>query len=500
MSTTTKKNRSTSTSKATKRSRKPQISRDAEITGEALRSADDDTIMLDDAPVIEIEPEQEDPPPPSAEDLILASTALEATVRSALLTTGDALRRKATIGDGSRPDKPVGAVRRLTGRAKVGGVAPFVAPANRLGYGLRMREWRQRGFVPLSPGRAKIRHRILPRSVIGICFMLLSMGVGAAFSGAAFYAYYDDRLAENERAVARFVEGFDQQYTDASGAIDQIRVESIEEVRHELRTLHDYVADAEGVINLPQVVGESVWMLETRNHSGAIVNGSAFAVVGHDGGTALVTSYALVESSTVAPSPALDLIKGNRRVPAQLWSWDEERDLAVVVVDVEIPTLEFAGDRDQVDTVGSRIFALSGVGGQGATASPGVLLDNSLSGLQHTVPLGSLFDGGPLLNGDGKVMGVASLSFRPFGIDPGDVRQAPDVRAICAVILECSEIREEITIDVVADEADAPLRENDDPVRVPSEQANEPSEPTTTGDGLETSEEGLGLLPSGDDG
>jgi hypothetical protein len=342
-------------------------------------------------------------------------------------------------------------------RHQIGGVAPFVPPRKRLGRWLRLRELGRRGYVPLSPGRRKLRHRILPRTVIGICTMLLMLGVGSAFSGAAFYAYYDNRLAANEQAVSRFVEGFDQQFTDATGAIDELRVETVTEIRDELKPLGDYVADADGVINLPLTAGPSVWMLETRDENGEILTGSAFAVVEYNGGTALVTSYTLVVAATTAPSPGIDLMKGNERVPAQLWSWDPERDIALVVVDREIPTLELAGERGQLDSLGSRIFALSGVGGNGATASPGVLLDHSQVGLQHTAPIGTLFRGGPLLNGDGKVLGVASDHYRPFGIDPGDVRQAPDVRAICVVVLACSEETEEVVIEVTTDETSAPL-------------------------------------------
>ena len=115
----------------------------------------------------------------------------------------------------------------------------------------------------------------------------------------------------------------------------------------------------------------------------------------------------------------------------------------------------------QLDSVGARVFALAGVGGSGATASPGVLLDHSQIGLQHTAPIGTLFRGGPLLNGEGRVLGVASDHYRPFGMDPGDVRQAPDVRAICVQILECEEIREEFTVEVTVEETDAPITTDD---------------------------------------
>lgn len=331
----------------------------------------------------------------------------------------------------------------------IGGVAPFVPPKSRLGRRRRMREWSRRGFVQLSPHKQKLRHRILPRTVIGIAFMLLSAGVGAAFSGAAFYAYYDNRLAENERTVARFVEGFDQQFTDASGALNEMQLEAVSTIRSELAPLDSYVTDARGVINLPATAGPSVWLLETRDESGRLSSGAAFAVVGHRGGTALVTSHDLVVSSTNAPGPGIELVKGNERIPARLWAWDAERDLALLVVDREIPVLEIASGNAQVEAVGGRIFAMSAFGGQGATASPGVLLDHSQIGLQHTALVGTLFVGGPLLDGQGRVVGMASTAYRPFGVDPGDVRQAPDVAGICAKILRCSEADEGLTAETV---------------------------------------------------
>ena len=333
---------------------------------------------------------------------------------------------------------------------RTGGVAPFVPPKNRLSRRMRMREWSRRGFVQLSPGKQKLRHRILPRTVIGIAAMLMAVGVGAAFSGAAFYAYYDNRLAENERTVARFVEGFDQQFTDAAGALDEVRSESVSTIRSELGPLSDYVSDARGVINLPATAGPSVWLLETRDESGQVAHGSAFAIVGHRGGTALVTSYQVVIASASAPAPGIELVKGNDRIPAELWAWDEERDLALLVVDRQIPILQMAGDNAQMQSVGGRVFAMSGYGGQGATASPGVLLDHSPIGLQHTAPLATFFNGGPLLNSEGQVLGMASNAYNPFELEPGQVHMAPDVRAICVEILQCSEVEEPI-VDKNAD-------------------------------------------------
>ncbi len=335
-------------------------------------------------------------------------------------------------------------------------VAPFIKTANASEKAMRSKDWARRGFVPVAPHQEKLRYRILPRSVVGLAVMLLAFSVGIAFSGAAFYAYYDNRLADNEQAVSRFVDGFDQQFNDAAGALDEMRSGSITEIRQELAPLEAYAADADGVVRLPQTIGESVWLLESRDSDGRLVTGSAYAVIGHNGGTALVTSYSLIDAATTEPAPAIELVKNNERISAQLWAWDSERDLALLAVDKTIPTLELATNVAQVEAVGSRVFAMSGVGGQGATASPGVMVDNSPLGLQHTSLVGTLFRGGPLVNGEGKVLGMASTAYSPYGIDAGAVGQAPDVRSLCVKILKCSETDDIVGVEVAPVDAVAP--------------------------------------------
>ncbi|MEM9566618.1 MAG: serine protease, partial [Actinomycetota bacterium] len=358
------------------------------------------------------------------------STDGDPTVETARPTTIDARPARRERATGRAPTK----------RRRVGGVAPWVPPTGRLGRRLRMREWTRRGFVPLSPGRQKLRHRILPRTVIGIAFMLMATGIGAAFSGAAFYAYYDDRLAENERTVGRFVEGFDQQFSDAASSLDEMRVDAVSTIRDELEPLSDLAADATGVVELPVTAGPSVWLVETRDADGRVAVGSAFAVAEHRGGTAMVTSLDVVRAATIEPGPPVEVLKGEQRIEAEVWSWDEDRDLALLVVDEMIPALTLAGEQAQVSAVGGRVFALGGFGGQGATAVPGVLVDRSGRGLQHTAPVGTLYAGGPLVDGGGRVLGMTSGAYQPLGVEPGPVPQAPDVAGLCAELLRCADL------------------------------------------------------------
>jgi len=321
---------------------------------------------------------------------------------------------------------------------RTGGTAPYVAPTGRVGRSVVRRQWRRRGFVPVSPGRVKLRHRILPRTVIGISFMLLSFAIGIAVAGAGFYAYYENRLAQNEQTVARFVEGFDAQFTDAAGVISDMRLEAINNIRQELAPLGEYVTAANGVITLPQTAGPSVWQLSTTGEDGRPVTGTAFALVDHSDGTAMITSYSVIAAATTAPAPPIEVVKDGQRLPAKLWRWDKDSDVALVMVDAAIPTLEMADSSQQAASVGAQVFAMSGVGGQGSTASPGMLIDQSTAGIQHTVPVGAIFNGGPVLTGNGVVLGMASANYRPFGVDPGQVGQGPNINTICTTVLNCA--------------------------------------------------------------
>lgn len=337
---------------------------------------------------------------------------------------------------------------------RVGGVAPLIGEPSKWVRWRTSRNLAKRGYVALSPGRPKFRHRILPRTVIGISTMLLCAGIGAAFAGAAFYAYYDDRLAQNEAQVATFVDGFETQFNDAAGAIDGMRVESVEQIRRELGPLAGYVEDSNGVVSLPLTAGGSVWAVTTSDTNGSAIAGSAFAVVGHNGGTAMVTSYTLIKAATVSPGPAVTLVKGDQRLIAQVWAWDVENDLALLIVDADIPKLTLATASVRDNATGGRLFAMSGLGGQGATASPGFLIDQSASGLQHTVPVGVVFQGGPLVDSGGVVLGITSLHYDPLGVKGGAVSAAPDVRAICARLLRCADEANGVTIEVPSEEED----------------------------------------------
>lgn len=336
-------------------------------------------------------------------------------------------------------------------------VAPFVPPASRRTRRQRRRDRRKHGFVELTQDRVKKRHKILPRSVIGISFMLLSLGLGAAVSGAAFYAYYDDRLAQSEEQVNAYVEGFDAQFGNAASQIEQVSTEAIATIEKNIDPFKDFTNDQEALSTLGSTVNPSVWLVDTLDARGQSSLGSAFVVSSNDAESLLLTSLDVVEASTVIPGPEISIVKDNQRVTAELFSFDEERDLALLrVARPDMPRLDWVSDGTAARATGTRVYATTGLGGQGASVSPGTLIDTSSSGYQHTALIGPQFRGGPLLNDQGQVYGVVSSAYSPLGIPLGEVKFAVPIQDACVVVLTCTNLAE-LFPDEEADSADEDL-------------------------------------------
>ena len=282
------------------------------------------------------------------------------------------------------------------------------------------------------------RHRILPRTVIGISALLLAAAVGAAFSGALLYAYYDWRLSSNEDRVGVLAESLQQRLTDAGASIDEAQQQALAELQDRAGPLIDQKSDAVAMADLTPVVLPSTFFLSTLDEDGRPSVGTAFVVASDDTQTLLLTSYRAVSASTTSPGPEIHLSNNSGEAQvAQLYSWDPEHDLALLTLDQGgLEPLSWASGDDAAVT-GKPVYAASGEGTAGVTFSPGTVLDQSADGIQMTAPVGSAWQGGPVVNQDGKVVAVASLAYQPLGFNPGQVPFAPPVDAACERLLDC---------------------------------------------------------------
>ncbi|HVF33366.1 MAG TPA: serine protease [Acidimicrobiales bacterium] len=281
------------------------------------------------------------------------------------------------------------------------------------------------------------RERLVPKTVLGITMLILATAVGSAFSGTILYAYYDYRLSANEDRIESFTGNFDQRFQTALDTIAAEREAAKNEVRAELEPIQKIAASGETLEALVKSTQESIWFVSTLDEAGQPSVGSAFVVASDGDQSLMLTSFNTVRAATRTPGPPVKIRKGDQELGATLWTWQEEKDLALLIVKKGgIKKLEFAGSEPVLKT-GERIFAVSGLGASGGAVSQGFVADVSSAGIQHDAAIGSAFQGGPLLNSEGKVLALASRAYAPLGFGTDAVFFGVPIRIACEKVLKC---------------------------------------------------------------
>jgi S1-C subfamily serine protease len=290
--------------------------------------------------------------------------------------------------------------------------------------------------------RPRTYHRwrdwLIPRSVLGIVSLVLAFSIGASLSGVSLYSYYEYRLTNNEKKVDNYIKGFDDRFRTASDTIDAEKQNAQAEVQKELEPLRNFQAEGGTLASLAQKVNKSVWFIQTLDENGAPSVGSAFVVESNDKESVLVGSFTTVRAATHTPAPDIFATKGTDKVKVTLNNWVDNQDLAVMTLPRgNQPKLDFVAATSQ-PRLGERTFAASGLGAAGASVTQGFISDVAQNAIQHDASLGVEFQGGPLLNSEGKVTGVTSMHYAPYGFAPdGAVTFAIPIRTTCEQLLRC---------------------------------------------------------------
>lgn len=290
--------------------------------------------------------------------------------------------------------------------------------------------------VPVEASIERRRPALLPRSILGITALVLAFAVGAAFSGAILYSYYEFKKDTTEKRVAGFIEGFGGRFDTALATIEAEANNARAEIQKELEPLRKTRAEGQTLESLVKKVEPSTFFVTTLDEAGQPSVGSAFAVASDTQQTLLVTSYTTIKAATRQPGPPVRVRKGDAEIRSTLWTWDEGKDLALILLAKgSVPPLSFGPDKLRP---GERVFAISALGAAGGAVTQGFVADVSSAGLQHDAAVGQAFQGGPMVNSEGSVLAVASRSYAPLGFTSDQVYFAPFVRAACERVLSCS--------------------------------------------------------------
>ena len=288
--------------------------------------------------------------------------------------------------------------------------------------------------APTTPSVVhEVTERLLPRTVLGLTALVLAFAIGAAFSGVVFYSFYEFRKDKSDAAI----EGFDKRRDEAVARINSESDTARSEIQKELEPLRKIRAEGEVLETLSKKVEPSVWFVRTLDEAGQPSVGSAFVVASDEDQSFLLTSYNTIRAATRRPGPQVVVRKGDQEVKADLLTWQEDRDLALLVIARgNIAKIDFAS-RDPALKTGERVFAVAGLGGSGVSITQGFVADVSGNGIQHDAAIGTAFQGGPLVNSDGKALGVASRIYAPLGFTTDEVFFGIPIRAACERVLKC---------------------------------------------------------------
>jgi S1-C subfamily serine protease len=323
------------------------------------------------------------------------------------------------------------------------GVLPTAEPQERTrpprGSGPRRRaEWRRAEKARRYAARKSVRFPVFTRSILLWWLVFALTGVAFGASGAFFWAHFNSQVAE----LREDTRDFEERSLEAQNTIETQRQEALAQIDEALKPLQGFLSESQ-MLQLAQLFSPAVYSVATLDENGFPSTGTAFAVLSDPGQTFLVTSHATVRASTVRPGPRITLRKGTDEIEAELWNWDAERDLALLrIARGDVPLLDWVGEDQAGRLLGTRVFPVSGLGGPGASITTGMVIDQSAVGFQHTAPLGPAFQGGPVVNVDGKVVGVASLAYRPLGFDPGQIHFSVPVSDLCQKLLSCGITRQ----------------------------------------------------------
>jgi len=281
------------------------------------------------------------------------------------------------------------------------------------------------------------RERLVPKTVLGISVIILAFAVGSAFSGVALYAYYQNRLDEDTKFNNDFAAQFGQQFNNAKQTLEAEGTNARKSIQDELEPLKRIATSGETIANLQKVLAPSTFFVETQDEAGVASVGSAFVVASDTKQSYLLASFTTVKAATRLPGPPIMVRQGGLQLKATLWTWQEEKDLALLIIDKGgVPKLPFAPVSPPVK-LGERVFAASGLGGSGIVVTSGTVSDISSAGVLHSAAVGQAFQGGPLVNNDGKVLGIASRAYAPLGFKSDGVYFAIPGRSACDKVLKC---------------------------------------------------------------
>lgn len=203
----------------------------------------------------------------------------------------------------------------------------------------------------------------------------------------------------------------------------------VKRLQQTLDAQEDLIFDAEHVI---AKVAPSVVTLFTP---GAL--GTGFVIKSEDGVSWIATNFHVVSRVRGGLEREIVVAKNGSKWDAGLEQWSEEDDLAIVKIQATLPALDLAHGEGSEPHVGDWVLAYGSPAGLQETATLGIISALRSGWVQTDAQINHGNSGGPLVDRDGRVVGITSLGFVSGGSGLGFAIDAKKLCPLLAGITGC---------------------------------------------------------------
>ena len=256
--------------------------------------------------------------------------------------------------------------------------------------------------------------------------IVLALAIALLVANTAGFGYLVHRQQEDGKRIQELT-------TELAGAGSTIREleSSLQGARQIALRAHAAVDSVEAqLIDTNAVVQEVRRSVVTVECGDSL--GSGFALPsdladGYD--TAIITNHHVVEECTFSDGPKSSISQGSKTHKAKLWSWDPDRDLALLFIKGDLKRLVAAPEAQ----VGDPVVAIGSPFGLEGSVTTGIVSRIEDDWYQTSALINPGNSGGPLLDREGRVLGINTLSVGGGGSGIG---AAIRLKVTCKVIFK----------------------------------------------------------------
>jgi trypsin-like peptidase len=285
---------------------------------------------------------------------------------------------------------------------------------------------------------------MMPKTVVQLSIWVLMFGLGAGLAGLLLFVVYQSQVNAME---GRIIESQTELENKLDERLDEL--EQRETTPQASATLNVSAASNSSEktrSELIRSVAPGIVGIEGTDSTGKATNGTGFIVNTTDQESWVLTNYQLVSGSR-PDSSAVNVRLGSSHIAAQVFEVDPGSDLALVVMNVAgKKSLRFTrGELKEGDTV----WAFSTAKGNPyATALEAHLVAYGPTRVVIDIDPAAQFNGGPVIDAQGRVVGVlsskapktpdknAATTIAPPSPVPAS-RGATPIKNACNLVLQC---------------------------------------------------------------